>query len=192
MVHFLVYGDGGRYQEPFERYLRLLNGGVASEEAFVRVFGPDIDAFEERWTVFATAARPSAFVTALERIEFLAEGALELSRRGESPDSLDGLRERLDAIGFTLQVEKHGRIIELGASDGRNFEIPADDLVDRAPRFVTKPRRAGRTSRRLRMLEDEHPTPPEIATKDLEPHDLAVRWRRDRKSGALRYEIEVR
>ncbi|MHC4127875.1 MAG: hypothetical protein ACYSUA_06840, partial [Planctomycetota bacterium] len=50
MVHFLLYGDGGQYRQRFERYLRLVNAGHLSREAFARAFETeDFDAFERRW-----------------------------------------------------------------------------------------------------------------------------------------------
>ena len=61
MVHFLVYGDNGRYTERFEAYLRLINSGVQSEQAFIRAFETaDLEAFENRWKKYALAANPSA------------------------------------------------------------------------------------------------------------------------------------
>ena len=193
MVHFLVYGDGGRYVERFEAYLRAINAGFDSETAFIRAFETDdFEAFENRWKKYALAAKPSAFVTALERIEFLAEGALELSRKGKSPQTLDGLRESLSAVGFTYTVHKHGIQIELKAWEDEMYTIPMDALANQQPVFVvTKPKRRGST-RREQQFEETIPTPPGIATEHLEPKSLSIRWKRDRDTGEFSYEILVR
>ena len=193
MVHFLVYGDGGRYVERFEAYLRAINAGFDSETAFIRAFETDdFEAFENRWKKYALAAKPSSFVTALERIEFLAEGALELSRKGKSPRTLDELRESLSAVGFTYTVQKHGLQIELKAWDDAMYTIPMDGLANQQPVFVvSKPKRRGST-RREQQFEETIPTPPGIATENLKPKSLSIRWKRDRESGEFSYEIMVK
>jgi hypothetical protein len=190
-VHFLVYGDDGKYVGAFERYLRLLNTGVPPDAAFTRVFGDDIDAFEERWKSYALAAKPSAFVTAIERIEFLAEGALELARREIYPESLDELREALRSIVFDYVLPKHGVAITLSADDDPMFLIPKDDLTDEQPVFVVAALDLGRMSRRERFLEQSNPTPPSIATEHLAPKGLSVRWVRSEDNTGFRYEIVV-
>ena len=102
MVHFLIYANEGQYAGAFENYLRHLNNGLPSKQAFVRSFGPDIAAFEAQWKRYVMEARPSALATALERIEFLAEGALELNRRKIHPQSLEELKSALREINFTF------------------------------------------------------------------------------------------
>jgi len=189
MVHFLVYADEARYREPFERYLRLLNDGVPSEAAFVRIFGEDIVAFEKRWRAYASDAQPGAFVSALARLEFLAEGALELARRGESPGTIDLLVERLRQIAFERTVTHHGRAARYSANDGDLTKLTSDHLCRKDPVLaLTKPRPRG-SSERDRQQEQAMPTPHGILTENLGPFDLRVHWERDRRSGALRYEI---
>ena len=193
MVHFLVYGDNGRYVERFEAYLRAINAGFNSETAFIRAFETDdFQAFENRWKQYALAAKPSSFVTALERIEFLAEGALFLSRKGKSPQTLGELHESLSVLGFTYTVQKHGIQIELKGWEDEMYTIPMDTLATEQPVFVvTKPKRRG-SSRRDRDFEETIPTPPEIATEHLEPKSLSIRWERDRETGEFSYEILVK
>jgi hypothetical protein len=196
MVHFLVYGEGARFQPPFERYLRLVNSGLASEPAFVRVFGADVGAFERRWKAYAREARPAAFVTALERIEFLAEGAMAATRSDHESDedpvtTLAELRAKLRAIQFTHTLDHHGRSDLVTAADDANFEIPVIDENGPAPRFVVEPTKHRRLTRRQRFLLERHPTPPAIRTENLRPRDLAVRWIHDQETGEVRYRIEV-
>jgi hypothetical protein len=196
MVHFLVYGHNAEYRDEFDQFLRLVNGGMLAEPAFIEVFGSNLDEFERVWKQYALAARPSSFVTAMERMEFLAEGALELSRRGgegaTAADSLDALKEQLRAIDFAHPVSRHGRETELSAKDDDNFLIPPDDLSGRGPRFVVERPRLGRLSRREQQFEEAMPRPPSIGTADLEPRGVSVRWIRDRKTGDLSYRLLVR
>lgn len=190
MVQFLVLGENGKYQEPFERYLRELNRAIPPDAAWRQVFGPDVEAFEAAWRAYAEAARPSAFMTALERIEFLAEGALALSRRGLSAESMESLRAQLREIDFAWERVGHAGRVVLRASDDANYLIPADDL-SAEPAFVVEPPRGPRSARE-RLWEDRAPSPPRLSTDGLRPHGLSVDWRRDRDEGALAYELRVR
>jgi len=191
MVHFLVYGDDGRYTAAFEKYLHLINDGVRSENAFTQAFGPDIEAFEDRWKIYATNARPSAFMTAMERMEFLAEGTMWLARRGVIPTSFDGLKSALRDASFTYTTSQHGVKTTLDARDPTLFLIPRDDLAASPPVFVLEPFEARRLSRRERMLEEQNPTPPTLRTEHLEPRGLRLMWIRDAETNTFRYRIDV-
>ncbi len=181
MVHFLVYGDGGRYVGSFERYLKLLNTGFPPQRAFERAFETDdIVAFEKRWRQYAMSARPSGFLTALDRMEFMAEGARELAQRGTVPDSLDELREALEAIGFSYSRSRHDLSLDLRVSRSM-FEIPwtGNDQIEQRPVFVVN-----RPAR--------YQMPSSIETAFLKPRDLSVQWFRDPATHTFRYEIKVR
>jgi hypothetical protein len=193
MVHFLVYGDGGRYTAAFERYLRLINGGLPSAEAFRRAFDTtETQAFEERWKQFIIAAQPSAFVTALERIEFLAEGALELAKRGIYPESLDGLKAELAAIDFSHEFFGHSRLVTLKAADDENYRIPLDLRSPEPPIFEVQRPDFRRMLLRERKLEQEHPSPSIIVTRHVEPRELSIEWRRNRDDPAsFTYQIRA-
>ena len=139
MIHFLVFGEGGRHDGEFFDYLRYLNAGFDSYTSFVRAFGSDdIEQFEEDWKRHALAQQPSAFITAMERIEFLAAGLLELSKSRVYPQTIEELRTRLREIEFTYTLNSHNIQTELSAMDDALFTIPQDDLVregrDRAVR----------------------------------------------------------
>ncbi len=191
MVHFLVYGDGGKYTSAFETYLRHLNNGLPSEEAFVRTFGPDIEQFEAAWKKYALAAKPSAFVTALERMEFLAEGLLELGRLKKYPQSMDELKAMLREINFSHVTKAHGREEKLSAADDTLFTIPLDDLCPEQPVFELSRPKSRATSKKERMLEEANPTPPVIATKNLRPKGLGLKWLRDDDANTFNYDVVV-
>jgi hypothetical protein len=194
MVHFLVYGDGGKYVGPFESYLKHLNNGMPSDKAFVRAFGPDIVAFENRWKQYALSAKPSSFVSAMERMEFLAEGALQLSRQKKHPATLEELKSALKEIDFTHVVKTHGAEVKLNARDDALFTIPMDDLTtaDQPPVFVVTKAKFGRLSRKEQMLEEQNPTPAVIATENLKPRSMSVRWIRDKEKNTFSYQIVIK
>src|SRR5262245_21095207 len=194
MVHFLVYGDGGKYVGAFEIYLKHLNNGLPPREAFVRSFGNDIEAFESRWKQYALAAKPSAFVTATERIQFLAEGALELSRQNIYPQTLDELRQKLKEIKFTHTLDTHGTEVKLPADDDALYTIPLDHLSDpeEPPVFTLQPFNPHRLPAREQALEERNPTPPTISTEHLRPREMSVKWIRDPELNVFSYQIVVK
>lgn len=49
MTHFLAHGENNRYQKHFVTFMNQLGKGRPYTEAFVDVFGRDVDAFEKRF-----------------------------------------------------------------------------------------------------------------------------------------------
>ena len=202
MVHFLINGEGGRYRKAFEAYLRAMNRGHTPDVALARSlelgdelgrFDPEkVAAFEARWRAEVERWRPGAFITALERIEFLAEGALALHARGERPTSLEGLRDAMRAIGFTDTVYRHGGHIDLTAADDELFAIPAPlDGEAEPPVFVAEPPSLRGLTRRERYVQEQHPAPPTIRTEHLTPRGLRVEWRRDADGRVSGYLVRI-
>jgi hypothetical protein len=194
MVHFLVVADGQRYANAFDDYLKRLNNDVPSEQAFVAAFGSDIDAFEQTWKEFMNGATPGAFASAMERLEFLAEGMLELHRRGTYVQSVADLRKGLREIGFVYDVGGHGMRARLEAGDDELYTIPRDDLNGGQALFaMAEPKRRGRRPTvREQELEEANPTPWELGTTGLMPRDLRVEWRRDDKVNEWGYRIRLK
>ena len=197
MVHFLVYGDGGKYQKSFEAYLGFINKGAKNYDAFVRAFGTDdLDSFERRWTEYAKTARPSAFVTAIERVQFLADGMKMLAEKGVVPTSMDDLEAKLKAERFTTQIfaggGAHGTTITLGADDPLNFQIPDDDLAKGTPTFeLLPPKQPKKPAKKSRDGDEETPLPPTLVTHDLAPRNILVRWAKSKKGDRIEYDVEL-
>jgi hypothetical protein len=193
MVHFLVYGEGGKYRGAFERYLRFLNNGASSADAFGRAFGTtDLAAFEQRWKAYALAAKPGATVTAAERLRFLAEGLQALLAEGQRPQDFAELRRLLTEKRFSISLDHHGHKVSLTAEDPSIFDIPDDEHSKVPPVFELVPFKGRGLSLREKRIEDANPTPPCIVTSGLRPRELQVRWRRLEGSGRFEYDIVAR
>ncbi len=54
MVHFLAHADGGRYQNAFTGFLRDVSRRMEWEKAWVKDFGNDVNAFQQRWEQYWT------------------------------------------------------------------------------------------------------------------------------------------
>jgi len=82
MVHFLVHGEGGKYQKLFVNYILDLNHGIAPEKAWSRNFG-DGGGFEERWKDYWTGLNDNptdevyARATVATLTSFLARAAAQ-------------------------------------------------------------------------------------------------------------------
>jgi hypothetical protein len=197
MVHFLVYGDGGKYRQSFEGFLALINKGTKSYDAFVRAFGTNnLDGFEARWLEHAKTARPSSFVTAVERIQFLAEGLKKLAERGVVPTTIDELQEKLAEEKFKIQISSggggHGTMITLSAEDLANFQIPDDDLAPGTPTFeLVMPKAPKKPAKKGKEESDELPIPPAIVTHDMAPRNIAIRWIRSKDGREIAFDLEI-
>ena len=190
MVQFLGWADGGRYERAFEGYLKLLHGGMPSEQAFVRAFGTnDVASFERAWKEWAAKMKPSAFSAAAARISYLAEGLRLLSREGVAVESLEDILSQLRERNFSVEITVHGRTEKIEASDAI-LDIPQDDLAKTKPVFdLISPKKAVGTTGAERKLEAQHPTPPVLTTRGLEPRELVLKWTRNRKSGEFDFEL---
>lgn len=124
MVHFLIWGEGGRLNGRFSAYLRHLNEGRDAVSAFRMAFGgTDASAmtdFERRWRAFVAAQAPGSARTAAEQLRFLADGVLFLRDRGIHPKSLEALRDALVREGFE-QIDGE-TVVARDGRDGRDGE----------------------------------------------------------------------
>ncbi|MFM7052098.1 MAG: DUF1570 domain-containing protein [Planctomycetota bacterium] len=189
MVQYLGWADGGRYQRPFEAYLRLLHGGVPSERAFVQAFGTnDIESFERAWKDWAKDMQPTAFAGAAARLTFLAEGLRTLSRDGIAVESLEDALAKLKERGFSVEVTIHGRTERIEPSPAI-LTIPRDALAKADPVLeMVPPRKSGQTTAQ-RKREADHPTPPSVITRGLEPRELALEWTRMKSGDDFEYRL---
>lgn len=193
MVHFLVYGDNGKYQAAFQRMLQMVNAGTrpytAMREAFGLATDGDVSDFEAKWAAHAKEARPSSYVSARARIEFLAEGLRFVWGRGQRPETLADLKRAMQEADFSYAMAAHGYVLSLKAADDVNYEVP-QDLANPKPivlELAASPQ--GRTPA-AKALDAEHPTPPLIRTRGLQPKEVRALWSRRRNSpGEWDYEI---
>ena len=195
MVHFLVYGDGGKYEPHFSDMLRFLNQGSNPFDAMRRAFGldtePEVRQFEARWKDHARTAKPGAYVAARGRLEFLAEGLRDAWAHGERPATLDELKAVLRERKFRWTASSHGYVVTLDAADDANFTVPPDDATP-APATIELVAHPVPRKAKDRTLHEELPPPPMLRTRGLRPSDVGVAWRRDpRDDATFLYDIVV-
>jgi hypothetical protein len=187
MVHFLVYGNAGKYQPAFQQMLRMVNGGTRSYQAMRTAFGlatdTDIRDFEAKWIEHIQKANPSTFIAARVRLEFLAEGLKAAWQKGQRPATLQELRKTLMDEQFKYPMTAHGYTLTLNASDDSNYAVPLD-ATNKSPVALELIAAAVPRTAAAKKLEEQHPTPPTIRTRGMEPKDVVVQWKRRSDSPA--------
>lgn len=134
MVHFLIHADEGKYADAFGEFLRAVTQGRPGRDAFAHAFGSDDPgAFEAAWRGFMLdEIRPDAVSTALERLEFLGEGAKVLAKRGITVRSVQDMQRELVRLGFSLTRTSDGVSRTLRAADPEAFDPLPGDVPGRA------------------------------------------------------------
>jgi hypothetical protein len=194
VVHFLVFGEGGRYVPSFERFLVLMNRGMGWRAAFREAFGVrDLGPLAGRLRQHLQELRPTDFAETVARLEFLAAGHLALCERGIEPASLKELRASLGAAGFRYDTGRFGIRRRLEAEDDSVFTVPGTVGGAEGPVFVLREEqsRSRRSTVRMDDAEGECRGAPRrcVATRGVRPFDLRIAWDSDTRSGVLQWHL---
>ena len=128
MVHFLIHGDNRRYEPLLVRYLKLLNDGQRSADAFRQVFG-DASGFEAKWRRHVLGLSPDALAVAAERLAFLGDAIADLASEGRGPLPTDWptLKAALERRGYTSRRVFSGVMTTHSVRDETAFTYPGAD-----------------------------------------------------------------
>ena len=140
VVHFLVHADR-RYRRAFERYLDLLAAGRDAGDAFRQAFGTgDYRALEQRWIEYVRELEADPVKVAAHRLRFLAHGLRLLHKRGETPASIQQLKQKLQAIQFRIRrTIGHGLTTEQSARNDEFFQAPQPDQAGNEAKLKMTP-----------------------------------------------------
>ncbi len=156
IVHFLVHGERGKYQQAFMQYLSNIHKGQSSAQAFEKAFGPgSYEPFEKKWRQYVMQLEADPLYTAQRRLEFLAAGMQRLYAQDQAVASMDELKTKLRAIGFKYELRSHG---------GREVYDAADDTMFEAP----QPTNRRRTSSIKMLPNKDAKLPPAIVIRGLQ------------------------
>jgi len=165
MVHFLVVGDGEKYQEAFGQYLSFVGNGMSSIDAFANAFGSaDPEPFEKAWKRYALSQVPDDLSAAVNRMQFLARSMEWLQQNNiRLPKTMAGLRNELQKRNFYATFTLNNVEIKYQSSD--------ESLYRYAPR--------GGNTTMFHMLEAEaRDLLPRIYAPGLKPEPTII-WYRD-------------
>jgi len=107
MVHFLAQGEGGRYQEPFVLFMKLIGNGTPWEYAWRQTFG-DAGGFEQRWKDYWLSQPPNPtstlYVQAATAVftSFLARSATQKETFDSFDEFLTAARDDRVKTGQTI------------------------------------------------------------------------------------------
>lgn len=181
VVYYLIHGEDGAHQPQLVEYLKLLSQGNGSDEAMLLAFGQHgVGALQDGWLSYALDQQPDDLTAATERLEFLGTGMRLLDEHGDAiPDSIDQLRDRLQAYSFRMRRHDHGVAHDLDARDDHLFVFVRNSAAGR-------PYEA-----EFRMLSaTRSDLPPRIVAPGLSPEPTLI-WHRD-EDGNLIQDIEYR
>lgn len=178
IVHFLVHGEKERFQPAFMAYLREINKGKTSAQAFESAFGTtDYEAFEKTWRKYIEQLQADSLTLAHERLSFLAGGLRRLHDDGVSVESIEQLKTELRKINYWYSMSSHGYSRKMQAGDDENFQPPPAQ------------RRGGKVTMTLELNRDKQ-LPPNVVVRGLQV-EVRTEWTRDAK-GNLSFEVVYR
>ncbi len=91
MVHFLAHADEGKYRQAFEAFLKAVGRNRDWKDAWKRIFGTDVAAFQKRWADWwlAQPANPTAALYAKAAVATMTGYLARASSQGQRFESAD-------------------------------------------------------------------------------------------------------
>jgi hypothetical protein len=162
MVHFLVHGEEGRHAPEMDHFLKLIQGGMYHEEAFVKAFNTsDLVSFQNMWMEHIDQLKPGAIIPTAQRLGYFAAGILKLRSLGLStPTSMEELAQQLEKINFGEKVRVGGEDATFDPANQDTYTVPVDSLVTSPPKF--------------NFTLNKHL--PLLSTEGLKPKELQIEW----------------
>jgi hypothetical protein len=183
VVHFLVYGEGGRFLPSFERFLVLMNRGLSWQAAFQQAFGVhNLQPFADRWLAYVAGLEATDFAETIARLEFLAAGLLEQEKE---PESFADLKSALVETGFRYETRRFGVKQRLSAEDEAVFRPAGDAGQHGRAVFVLRDNPRSRKPRADSEALPRHA----VFTEGLAILDLGVVWTLDDAGRERRWKL---
>ncbi len=173
VCYSLVHG-GKQYRAAFEQYLTLLNRGTPPRDAFDKVFGSNVDAFQKAWEKGVGRMEPDAWFTSVRHLQVMAAALKAFHAKNVEVKSFDHLKEQLIRHKFRAEVRERdvvarGRRKEEVQHAEQNFDFPNPATAELVP-------------------SDDPRLPPGLVVKGIEP-TLKLSWRLD-AAGGVEEQIE--
>jgi hypothetical protein len=106
MVHFLVHGENGKYQQAFSACIREISQGQPFEKAWLDTLGP-ADGFEARWKAYwlAQPENPSAVLYSRATVSILTSFLARAMIQKQTFDSFDQFASIAESGGLKISPE---------------------------------------------------------------------------------------
>jgi hypothetical protein len=166
VVHFLAFGENGRYAGLLDQLLRLFWQGVDSDRATAQVFGGDTATLNQKWHDYVRALQPDELYLAHDSLEVHAVVMWALRTKGINPKT---------PAEFDAALREHVEQLELPDTLMTSLgEQPVTLEPDAWWRTMPE---AGRTGKRasLRFIPDRRgKEPPQIEIHGLKRRVMLV------------------
>ena len=106
MVHFLVHGENGKYQQAFSACIREISQGQPFEKAWLDTLGP-ADGFEARWKAYwlSQPENPSAVLYSRATVSILTSFLARAMIQKQTFDSFDQFTSIAESGGLKISPE---------------------------------------------------------------------------------------
>jgi hypothetical protein len=137
VCYALVHG-GPQYRAALEQYLTLLNRGTDANQAFNKVFGNNLDAFQREWEKALKRMEPDAWFTSVRHLQLMAAALRLFHEKKIEVKSFDHLKEQLIRYKFRSEVRERdvvsrgGREVKVQHAE-QNFDFPPGAVVELVP-----------------------------------------------------------
>lgn len=137
VCYSLIHG-GKPYRAALEHYLTLLNRGTPPREAFVKVFGGDVDSFQKAWEKGVTRMEPDAWYTSVRHLRFLATALKAFHGKNIEVTSFNHLKEQLIRYKFRAEVRERDAVArgerkQMMQHAEQNFDFPNPATAELVP-----------------------------------------------------------
>jgi hypothetical protein len=137
VCYSLIHG-GPQYRAALEQYLTLLNRGSDSQEAFNKVFGPDLDAFQQAWEKGLKRMEPDSWFTSVRHLQLMAAALKAFHEHNIEVKSFPHLKEQLIRYKFRAEVRERD-VVARGEREVKvknveqNFDFPNPAVAELIP-----------------------------------------------------------
>jgi hypothetical protein len=137
VCYSLIHG-GPKYRAALEQYLTLLNRGSQPQQAFDKVFGGNLDSFQQAWEKGLARMEPDSWFTSVRHLQLMAAALKAFHANNIEVKSFNHLKEQLIRYKFRAQIRERD-IVARGEREVKvqhveqNFDFPNPAVAELAP-----------------------------------------------------------
>ena len=137
VCYSLIHG-GPQYRAALEQYLTMLNRGAEPQEAFNKVFGQDLRAFQDSWEKGLKRMEPDAWFTSVRHLQLMAAALKAFHEHDIEVKSFAHLKEQLIRYKFRAEIRERD-VVARGEREVKvknveqNFDFPNPAVAELVP-----------------------------------------------------------
>jgi hypothetical protein len=137
VCYSLIHG-GPQYRAALEQYLTMLNRGAPPQEAFGKVFGQDLRAFQDAWEKGLKRMEPDSWFTSVRHLQLMAAALKAFHEHHIEVKSFAHLKEQLIRYKFRAEIRERD-VVARGEREVKvkhveqNFDFPNPAVAELVP-----------------------------------------------------------